>query len=53
MSHYDAEVLKTVLVYHQRMDSQFCACGWGELGRSHADHIIHIYEASIRETLNA
>lgn len=40
MTH--AEVMRRteeVLVAHQRKDSQFCLCGWGELGRSHAAHV--------------
>lgn len=44
---YDREVLTTVLVYHQRASVQFCACGWGELGKSHADHVANVYEQSV------
>lgn len=45
---HDHEVLVTVLVYHQRMDERRCGCGWGELGRSHAEHVAQVYEASLR-----
>jgi len=32
------EAAGDVLVYHQRRDIKGCACGWSELGRSHAAH---------------
>jgi hypothetical protein len=41
---YDRELLIRVLVYHQRKDSQYCACGWGVLGASHAAHVTDVYE---------
>jgi hypothetical protein len=44
---YDREVLIKVLVYHQRQDAQYCTCGWGVLGESHAAHIADVYEASV------
>ncbi len=44
---YDRAVLVNVLVYHQRLDSSCCACGWGVLGASFAEHIADIYEASV------
>lgn len=44
---YDRETLVTVLVHHQRLDSQRCLCGWDELGKSHAEHIASAYEATI------
>ena len=46
---YDREVLVEVLVYHQRKNSQYCACGWGELGKSYAEHVADIYEMAIKE----
>ena len=46
---YDRDVLVQVLVFHQRQDPQYCTCGWGELGKSHADHVADIYEMSIKE----
>ena len=30
--------IAAALTAHQRRDSQFCICGWGQLGKSHADH---------------
>lgn len=48
--YYDREVLTTVLVYHQRktIDSVYgCACGWADLGKSHAEHIADVYEQSM------
>jgi hypothetical protein len=30
------------------MTSQFCSCGWGELGGSFAAHIADVYEAAAR-----
>lgn len=47
MTGYDRAVLVEVLVYHQRLDAQYCACGWGRLGQSHADHVADVYEASM------
>jgi hypothetical protein len=44
---YDREVLVEVLVYHQRKDASRCACGWAELGRSHAEHVATVYEESM------
>jgi hypothetical protein len=48
VTHYDREALVQVLVQHQRMTSQFCLCGWGELGKSHPAHIADAYEAAAR-----
>jgi len=45
---YDREVLVEVLIYHQRKNLQYCQCGWGDLGRSHSDHVADIYEQSIK-----
>lgn len=45
---YDRAALVTVLVYHYRKDAQYCGCGWGELGRSHAEHVADVYEESVR-----
>lgn len=44
---YDRAVLVDVLIYHQRTESSGCGCGWGELGHSHAEHIVDVYEASV------
>lgn len=45
---YDRAVLVQVLVYHQRKNIEGCWCGWSELGRSHAEHVADVYEASVR-----
>lgn len=34
-----AKTMVTVLIEHQRMSSQYCLCGWGKLGASHAEHV--------------
>lgn len=47
-THYEREVLVSVLVYHQRMDDTGCACGWRELGESHAEHIADVYEMAVQ-----
>lgn len=31
---------KDVLVNHQRMDAGGCLCGWNELGKCHAEHVL-------------
>lgn len=31
-------LMAEVLVAHQRTSPQYCRCGWGDLGKSHADH---------------
>lgn len=45
---YDHEKLVEVLVYHQRASASHCACGWSELGHSHAEHVVDVYEAAAR-----
>lgn len=35
-----------VLVAHQRQGSQYCLCGWGELGHSHPEHVARELEAA-------
>lgn len=44
---YNREVLLETLIYHQRRDHKGCICGWSELGKSHPEHIIHIYEEAV------
>jgi hypothetical protein len=39
------EKAEAVLVAHQRYDIKGCLCGWSELGRSHARHVV----AKLRE----
>jgi hypothetical protein len=41
------EIMISVLVYHQPTNTSGCHCGWGELGRSHPEHVVEIYEMSI------
>ena len=33
------EQAATVMISHQRISSQYCLCGWGELGASHPKHV--------------
>jgi hypothetical protein len=44
---YYRPVLVKVLIHHQRTDSSRCACGWGVLGASFAEHLADMYEASM------
>ena len=49
---YDRDVLIEVLTYHQTITGPppfafTCACGWRELGASHAAHVADVYEASV------
>ncbi len=44
---FDRELMIDMLVYHWRTKTSGCGCGWAELGRSHAKHIVEIYEMSI------
>lgn len=44
---YLRDVLVEVLVYHQRKNITSCACGWSQLGESHAEHIADVYEQSV------
>ncbi len=41
------EVMLNVLVYHQPTNTSGCHCGWAELGRSHPEHVVKVYEMSI------
>lgn len=41
---YRPEVLVLAVVEHTRRDGGPCACGWFELGRSHAVHVTEAYE---------
>jgi|KBSMisStandDraft_5_1062788.scaffolds.fasta_scaffold824339_2 hypothetical protein len=49
--------LVEVLVYHQRVEDPpytgVCACGWGVLGASHAEHVVEVFETSAAERLEA
>jgi len=46
---YDRSVLVTVLIYHQRQSIQYCHCGWGEIGKSHPEHVASEYEKRMTE----
>lgn len=37
---------EAVLVAHQRKDIGSCACGWSELGKSHAAHVAGVLDAA-------
>ncbi len=45
---HDRGVLIDVLVYHWRRENSSCGCGWAELGRSHPEHVVNVYEESLR-----
>lgn len=45
-------VLVEVLTYHQRKDAQYCSCGWGVLGESHAEHVADIFEDSVLQRIS-
>jgi hypothetical protein len=40
-------VLVQVLVYHQRLNAGACACGWGQIGESHAEHVAEVFEMEL------
>lgn len=48
MTGYSRSLLVDVLVYHYRKDSAGCGCGWAELGLSHAEHVVDMYEWRIK-----
>lgn len=50
MPEHDHDVLVEVLTYHWRSDSNVkaCGCGWAELGRSHPEHVVQVYEDCLR-----
>ena len=45
--------LEQALMDHQRhvLGMQYCLCGWGELGRSHAAHIAEIIRPIVEDPL--
>lgn len=45
---YNRAILIEVLVYHWATNTSGCGCGWRELGKSHPEHVVNIYEASIK-----
>lgn len=40
-------ILVDVLVYHYRKNSASCGCGWAELGRSHPEHVVDVFEQAL------
>lgn len=44
---FNRELMIDVLVYHQRTSASGCGCGWAELGNSHAEHVVDVYEQSV------
>ncbi len=47
MTVYDRAVLVEVVIYHHKPRIEGCACGWAEIGRSWAEHVADVYEASV------
>lgn len=45
---YNREVLLQVLIYHQQTPTSGCHCGWAELGKSYCEHVVNVYEETIR-----
>jgi hypothetical protein len=43
----EREVLITVITYHYRDNIERCGCGWSDLGRSHPEHVVQVFEESI------
>lgn len=48
MTESDRKVLVEVLIYHYRDDIKGCGCGWAELGKSWPEHVITVFEDSLR-----
>ena len=44
LTKIERELMVEVLIFHQRKDAQYCMCGWGELGKSHSEHVIQVFE---------
>lgn len=42
------ERLIQTLIYHQRLSNGKCYCGWTQLGKSHAEHIVIMFETEER-----
>lgn len=49
---FKRDVMTQVLIYHQQTNTSGCHCGWGNepehLGRSWAEHVVGIYEDTIK-----
>ena len=44
---YVRSSLVEILVYHYRKNDSSCGCGWAELGHSHPEHVVNVYEMSV------
>lgn len=40
----ERERLIDVLIYHRPKQDSSCHCGWAELGRSWAEHVVQVFE---------
>ena len=36
------------IMWHRRAGDR-CACGWGQVGDSHAEHVVEVFEAELEE----
>lgn len=48
MFEYNRALLVQILIYHRPNENSSCCCGWGELGRSWAEHVANMYEIALR-----
>lgn len=44
-----SDVAHAVLIAHSRYRIQDCRCGWAELGKSHAAHVLRELAAAMKE----
>jgi hypothetical protein len=44
MVHYHRDLLVLVLTYHQATETSGCICGWENLGASHPEHVVDVFE---------
>lgn len=49
---FDRDLMIEILTYHYRKDISSCGCGWSELGKSHPEHVVNIYEDVMRCNVN-
>ena len=47
LREHERRLLEAVLMCHQRVDERWCACGWGELGASHAEHVVGCFQMAL------
>lgn len=48
MTPNERAILVQVLIYHYRTNISGCGCGWAKLGFSHPEHVVDVFEESIR-----